>query len=95
LEVDLEFQAPLSNLLNDVHDLFASKHSELGKTNLIKHTIDTQGRGPIRQRPYRVTINQRKLLEDKVKEMLGANVIQYSHYPWASSVILVEKKMEK
>ncbi|KZR95999.1 Uncharacterized protein APZ42_009913, partial [Daphnia magna] len=78
----------LSKLLNDFHDLFASKDSELGNTNLIKHTIDTQGRGPIRQRPYRVTNNQRKLLEDKVQEMLQANVIRYSQSPWASPVVL-------
>uniref|UniRef100_A0A0P4ZJF0 RNA-directed DNA polymerase n=2 Tax=Daphnia magna TaxID=35525 RepID=A0A0P4ZJF0_9CRUS len=91
-EVDPEFQAPLSQLLNDFHDLFASKDSELGNTNLIKHTIDTEGRGPIRQRPYRVTNNQRKLLEDKVQEMLDAKVIRYSQSPWASPVVLVEKK---
>ncbi|KAI9557198.1 hypothetical protein GHT06_017013 [Daphnia sinensis] len=49
---------PLSQLLNDFHDFFASKDSELGNTNLIKHAIDTQGRGPLRQRPYRITNNQ-------------------------------------
>ncbi|KZS10356.1 Uncharacterized protein APZ42_025183 [Daphnia magna] len=85
-EVDTEFQAPLSKLLNDFHDLFASKDSKLGNTNLIKHTIDTQGRGPIR--PYRVTNNQRKLLEDKVQEMLQANVIRYTQSPWASPVFI-------
>ncbi|KAI9554902.1 hypothetical protein GHT06_020180 [Daphnia sinensis] len=91
-EVDPEFQAPLSQLLNDFRDLFASKDSELGNTNLIKHTINTEGRGPIRQRPYRVTNNQRKILEDKVQEMLEAKVIRYSQSPWASPVVLVEKK---
>ncbi|KZR98345.1 Uncharacterized protein APZ42_006282, partial [Daphnia magna] len=91
-EVNPEFQAPLSQLLNDFHNLFASKDSELGNTILIKHTIDTEGRGPIRQRPYRVTNNQRKLLEDKVQEMLDAKVIRYSQSPWASPVVLVEKK---
>ncbi|KAI9554949.1 hypothetical protein GHT06_020230 [Daphnia sinensis] len=91
-DVDPKFQAPLFKLLNDFHDLFASKDSELGNTNLIKHTIDTQGRGPLRQRPYRVTNNQRKLLDDKVQEMLEADVIRYSHSPWASPVVLVEKK---
>ncbi|KZR97291.1 Uncharacterized protein APZ42_007922, partial [Daphnia magna] len=89
------FQAPLSHLLNDFYDLFASKDSELGNTNLIKHTIDTEGRGPIRQRPYRVTNNQRKLLEDKMQEMLDAKVIRYSQSPWASPVVLVEKKNEE
>ncbi|KZS06792.1 Uncharacterized protein APZ42_029632 [Daphnia magna] len=88
-EVDLEFQVPLSKLLNDFHDLFASKDSELGNTNLIKHTIDTEGRGPIRQCPYRVTNSQRKLLEDKVQEMLNAKVIRNSKSPWASPVVLV------
>ncbi|KZS04744.1 Uncharacterized protein APZ42_032241, partial [Daphnia magna] len=52
-DVDPEFQVPFSKLLNDFHDLFASKDSELGNTNLIKHTIDTQRRGPLRKRQYR------------------------------------------
>ncbi|KZS19683.1 Uncharacterized protein APZ42_013855 [Daphnia magna] len=91
-EVNPKFQAPPSQLLNDFLDLFASKDSKLGNTNLIKHTIDTEGRGPIRQRPYRVTNNQRKLLEDKAQEMLDAKVIRYSQSPWASLVVLAEKK---
>ncbi|KZS10453.1 Uncharacterized protein APZ42_025109 [Daphnia magna] len=62
-DVDTEFQVPLSKLLNGLHELFASKDSELGNTNLIKHTIDTQGRGPLRQRPYRVKKNQIQLLK--------------------------------
>jgi hypothetical protein len=34
-------------MLHNFPNLFATKNSELGSTGLIKHSIDTQGKGPI------------------------------------------------
>ncbi|KAI9554903.1 hypothetical protein GHT06_020181 [Daphnia sinensis] len=41
----------LRNLLLANQHVFAFKISDLGNTGLVKHVIDTQGLGPIRQRP--------------------------------------------
>ena len=92
LNVDAEFKKPITDLLHNFPNLFATENSELGSTGLIKHSIDTQGKGPIRLRPYRTGRKQKEELERQIKEMMATNVIQHSTSPWAAPVILVEKK---
>ena len=92
LNVDAEFEKPITDLLHNFPNLFATENSELGSTGLIKHSIDTQGKGPIRLRPYRTGRKQKEELERQIKEMMATNVIQHSTSPWAAPVILVEKK---
>ena len=43
----------LKAVVSSFSDVFALDSSELGKTDLIKHRIDTGGQGPVRQLPYR------------------------------------------
>lgn len=54
--------------------------------------IDTGSAHPIRQRPYRVSPSERKIIAEQVEEMLAKKVIQESSSPWAAPVILVKKK---
>ena len=82
----------MTDLLHNFPNLFATENSELGSTGLIKHSIDTQGKGPLRLRPYRTGRKQKEELERQIKEMMATNVIQHSTFPWAAPVILVEKK---
>ena len=91
-QVDPVYAPSLLQLLSDFKDLFAEKNSGLGHTGLIKHTIDTQGKGPIRLRPYRSAQKNRAEMQRQVQEMLEAKVIQPSLSPWAFPVVLVEKK---
>ena len=91
-QVDPLYQQPLAKLLADYSDLFATKDSQLGSTGLIKHSIDTQGYGPIRLRPYRTARRQKDEMERQIEEMMQSNVIRPSTSPWAAPVILVEKK---
>uniref|UniRef100_L7LW12 RNA-directed DNA polymerase n=1 Tax=Rhipicephalus pulchellus TaxID=72859 RepID=L7LW12_RHIPC len=57
-----------------------------------RHVIDTGSAHPIRQKPYRVSSAERKIIAQQVEEMLKKNVIQESCSPWAAPVILVRKK---
>ncbi|KZR97009.1 Uncharacterized protein APZ42_008341 [Daphnia magna] len=50
LDVDEENKENLRRLIINNYNSFAFKTSELGHTTLVKHVIDTQGQGPIRQR---------------------------------------------
>ncbi|XP_026416100.1 uncharacterized protein LOC113311482 [Papaver somniferum] len=47
---------------------------------------------PPNQRPYIVPYVQKEVVENLVKEMLAAGVIQPSHSPFSSLIILVKKK---
>lgn len=57
-----------------------------------RHRINTGSAQPIRQKPYRVSPAERKIISDQVQEMLSKGVIQESSSPWAAPVILVKKK---
>ncbi|KZR96838.1 Uncharacterized protein APZ42_008606, partial [Daphnia magna] len=86
-----EKQALLELLENHAH-LFAFKTEDLGKTGLVKHTIDTQGKGPLRSRPYRNSPRQKEVAEEIIQELLRHKIIRPSVSPWASPIVLVRKK---
>ena len=44
-------------------DIFVKNKNELGKTNVVKHKIDTGNAKPIRQRPYRVIGDKKELIK--------------------------------
>ena len=90
--IDDEFREQLRTFLLDNHTLFAFSTSELGCTGIVKHRIDTEGKGPLRQRPYRASPMQREQAKEIIKELLDNDIIRPSLSPWASPIILVKKK---
>lgn len=70
-------------------DVFDKK---LGHTNVISHKIDTGDAAPIRQYPRRLPYALREETDNQVTDMLQQGVIQPSHSPWASPIVLVKKK---
>ena len=82
----------LYRLLLEYADVFAESSVELGRTSLIKHSIDTGNEHPIRQPCRRVPPARREQCRDLIKDMLQKNIIQPSSSPWASPVVLVGKK---
>lgn len=82
----------MRSLLVERSSVFAFQTSELGNTGLVKHTIDTQGSGPIRLRPYRASPRQKEVATKIIEELLENNIIQPSLSPWAAPIVLVKKK---
>ncbi len=73
--------------------MFATSNLGLGcLSNGVKHTIDTEGHAPIKQRAYRTEVSQRQEVERQVQDMMEAGVVQPSQSPWSSPVMLVPKK---
>ena len=72
--------------------VFSSGPRDMGRTDLIKHKIDTQGAAPIRQPPRRLPLARREEAQEAVADMLSQGVIEPSASPWASPVVLVKKK---
>ena len=82
----------LQELLERNNDLFAKSDCDLGRTHLTKAKIDTGDHPPIKQAPYRLPFSQRQMVEDHIDAMLKAGVISPSQSPWASPIVIVDKK---
>ena len=78
--------------LTDHHEQFALDPLELGSTNQVIHSIDTGDHPPIKQHPRRIPFALRSKVDTMVEEMLDQGVIKHSHSPWASPIVLVQKK---
>ena len=82
----------LSSLLSEYAELFALDDMDLGSTDVIRHSIETGDRGPIRQPPRRIPYAFRGKVEELVDDMLARGVIQPSKSPWSSPIVLVAKR---
>ena len=63
-----------------------------GVTDVVTHKIITEpGKGPIKSQPYRSTPHEKNIMQ-QVNEQLKADLIKKNTSPWASLIVLVEKK---
>lgn len=63
----------------------------LGKTHLIQHEINTGDSPPIKQKYYRLSPDKLTALETELDRMLKQGIVEPSHSPWNSPVVMVEK----
>ena len=83
----------LSSFLYEYTDIFSSDLSQLGKTSLYKHKIETlPGAKPVRKQFYRTSPETSKEIRKHVDEMLEHGIVQPSNSEWHSPVVLVKKK---
>ncbi|GES79803.1 retroviral-like aspartic protease 1 [Rhizophagus clarus] len=94
-EINNTQKEKLTTLLQKYAHLFATKKEELGRTNIVKHSIYTENIPPIRQKFYRTSQKEQEHIDKEIKEMLYYNIIRPSTSEWASPVILVPKKNGK
>ena len=98
LETFDEIDAPdkyanqIKDLLRKNADLFATKDSDLSHTDTTRMKINTGDHSPIKLRPYRTPLNNRKVIDEAIDEMLDAKVIEPSNSPWSFPVVIVDKK---
>ena len=88
LGVDIQ----LSDLIEDFEDVFALNPSELGRTNVVEHTINTGESVPLKQPARRIPFALRAKVAEMIEEMKAQRVIKPSTSPWASPIVLVAKK---
>jgi hypothetical protein len=82
----------VEKLLYEFQDIFSKGDHDLGCTGLVKHTINTAGAAPTRQRYRQLPMSQQAEADTHVKDMLERKVIEPSASPWASPIVLVKKK---
>ena len=71
---------------------FSESDSDLGHTGIIKHKIPTGSAHPIKQPVQRLPVQMNEEISQQIDEMLQKDVIQTSSSPWASGIVMVQKK---
>ena len=82
----------LAALLEEFHDVFAENPRKPSITTRAQHLIETGGSQPVKARSVRVSPQVKREINTQVTQMLENGVIRQSSSPWASRVILVQKK---
>jgi hypothetical protein len=82
----------LRECLRKYHSVFAQSDEDLGRTELVRHEIDTGEGRPIKQHPRRLPMMMRDVEQQEVNRMLSQNIIVPSSSPWASPTVMVKKK---
>ena len=73
-------------------DVFASSTADLGRTDKVRHRIDTGTAHPVRQPVRRISPHCREEVKTLLDQMLARGVVEPSSSPWASPIVLVRKK---
>ncbi|XP_062176260.1 uncharacterized protein LOC133881329 [Alnus glutinosa] len=82
---------PVAEVLQQFEDVFQEPHG-LPPRRVLDHAITLQeGAQPVSVRPYRYPFYQKEEIERIVQELLQSGVIQHSHSPFSSPVLLVRK----
>ena len=82
-------QEELKALLEEVGSTLSDQP---GQTELLTHSIRTDGARPIHQHPYRIPAAWQKEVREEIQNMLDLGVIEPSDSPWASPIVTVRKK---
>ena len=78
--------------LNKYRDVFSRGETDLGRTHLTSHKIDTGDAQPIKMHPRRVPLHLQQEVTNNLTQMLANGIISPSCSPWAAPVVLVKKK---
>ncbi|KAL9952487.1 hypothetical protein ACROYT_G039751 [Oculina patagonica] len=79
------------SLVTEYADIFAKDSSDLGKSGLLEHSIDTGDCKPVKQPPRRVPPYQREVIDQQIDELLATGRVEPSQSPWSSPVVLARK----
>ena len=71
---------------------FQTTGESLGRTDLVRHEIDTRDARPAKQRARRLPVHMREEASKQVAQLKENGLIEPSTSPWASPVVLVRKK---
>ena len=92
VNLDEEQCKSVRKTLLEYQDVFALTDEQLGRTEVVKHEINTGSAKPIKQRLRRLPHYAVDEVDRQVDDMLKRGIIEHSNSPWAAGVVLVRKK---
>ena len=88
-----EQEGQLAELLSRYQTVFSKDDQDVGRTELVYHSIPTaEGTRPIRQPPHRLGPQKEQEAERQVQDLLSRGMIEPANGAWSSPVVLVRKK---
>src|SRR5207244_2531133 len=91
-KVEKEQENEIRRLIEKYKEICAISSTKLGKTNVVKHKINTGDHKPIAQKQFRADKKRRRIIKEEINKMLKDGIIKKSEGPWASPVVIVKKK---
>ena len=84
--------AKLKAILHHFSDVISVGDGDLGRTNVLRHTINSGDTPPVRQPARKLPFHQRDVVQKMIQGMLQQGIIEPSGGAWASPIVLVRKK---
>ena len=91
-DIDKDHEEKILALLELYADVIAIGDNGLGWTGILRHNTDTGNTNPIRQQVRRISMPAKEKVGELLKNMMQKKVISPSKSPWASPIVLVQKK---
>ena len=83
----------LGKILNEFDDLFMKHKADIGRCTIAKHTVEQEpGAVPHREGAGTMSPAKAERANQEVRNLLALGMIQPSLSPWASGIVMVEKK---
>jgi len=82
----------LKQLLEEFSDVFSKGESDLGRTDVCKHRIDTGDSAPVRQPLRRQPHVYKAVIDEHLRQMLSDGIIEPATSEWVANVVLAKKK---
>ncbi|XP_059055505.1 uncharacterized protein LOC131849440 [Achroia grisella] len=91
-QITIKEKLALQNLLSKYSDCFSTGLKDLGFTTAGEMTIELNDSEPVVYRPYRLSWGERDQVRNMVQEMMDAGIVRETSSPYASPIVLVQKK---
>jgi hypothetical protein len=91
-ELSTEEEREAKQFIMRYADIFSKNEFDIGRTDVIRHSINTSTNTPVRQPLRRHPIAQLPVIDQHVEKMLKHDIIEPVSSPWASNVVLVRKQ---
>ena len=82
----------IKKLIMQYQHCFMAPDGVLGRTNLVKHTIDTGNAVPVKQRFRNPPLHLRDEVDRELEKLQTQGLIEDSDSPWSSPLVIVPKK---
>ena len=79
-------------MCKEFSDIFSTDSSDIRRTPLLEVEIDTGDSLPITQKPYTLPLRHTTWVQRELEILEKASVIVRSVSPWASPIVVVQKR---